>query len=155
MSEYNHIYTSNFELLRDRNIISILNGDVDFGILEINGIDSGIKISMPYLNGPTLCDISNKFGLNVTYGWSGGAKSRWIYLDDLIDHCIQNKTCSKLLSLLFSKGQFVNKLKGQTPEIIDYSYSKIINIVIDQINSILYLSGNELTQIDNVLHILL
>ncbi len=141
---------SNFELLREKGILSILDGDVDFGCLEINGIDSGIKVSMPYLSGPTLCEISNKFGLPVTYGWNGGAQSRWAYLDDLIAHCIQNNRVSDLLSFLFSKGQFVEKLKGQSSETIEYAYSYIVNAVIDQINGALYFGGNELAQIGSV-----
>lgn len=141
---------SKFELLREKNILSILDGDVDFGTLEINGTDSGIKISMPYLSVPTLCDISNKFGLPVTYGWNGGAQSRWAYLDDLLAHCIQNKRESDLLAYLFSKGQFVDKLRGQTPEVIEYAYSQIVNAVINQINGTLYFGGNELVQIGKV-----
>ena len=117
---------SKFELLRDKSILSILDGDVDFGTLVINGIDSGIKISMPYLSGPTLCDISNKFGLPVSYGWNGGAQSRWAYLDDLLEHCIQNNRVSDLLAFLFSKGQFVEKLKGKSPDVIEQAYSQII-----------------------------
>ena len=138
---------SKFELLREKSILSILDGDVDFGMLEINGTDSGIKISMPYLSGPTLCEISNKFGLPVTYGWNGGAQSRWAYLDDLLAHCIQNKRESDLLAFLFSKGQFVDKLRGQTPEVIEYAYAQIENAVIDQINGALYFGGNELVQL--------
>ena len=138
---------STFELLREKSILSILDGDVDFGMLEINGTDSGIKISMPYLSGPTLCEISNKFGLPVTYGWNGGAQSRWAYLDDLLAHCIQNKRESDLLAFLFSKGQFVDKLRGQTPEVIEYAYAQIVNAVIDQINGALYFGGNELVQL--------
>ena len=141
---------SKFELLREKSILSILDGDVDFGTLEINGTDSGIKISMPYLSGPTLCDISNKFGLPVTYGWNGGAQSRWAYLDDLLAHCIQNKRESDLLAYLFSKGQFVDKLRGQTPEVIEYAYSQIVNAVMNQINGTLYFGGNELVQIGKV-----
>ena len=141
---------SKFELLREKSILSILDGDVDFGTLEINGTDSGIKISMPYLSGPTLCDISNKFGLPVTYGWNGGAQSRWAYLDDLLAYCIQNKRESDLLAYLFSKGQFVDKLRGQTPEVIEYAYSQIVNAVINQINGTLYFGGNELVQIGKV-----
>lgn len=141
---------SKFELLREKSILSILDGDVDFGTLEVNGTDSGIKISMPYLSGPTLCDISNKFGLPVTYGWNGGAQSRWAYLDDLLAHCIQNKRESDLLAFLFSKGQFVDKLRGQTPEVIEYAYAQIVNAVIGQINGALYFGGNELVQVGKV-----
>lgn len=134
-------------MLREKGILSILDGDADFGTLTVNGIDTDIKISMPYLSGPTLCDISNKFGLPVTYGWNGGAQSRWLYLDDLFAHCIENKRESDLLSFLFSKGQFVEKLRGQTPEVIDYAYTQIVNAVIGQINGALYFGGNELVQI--------
>lgn len=141
---------SKFELLREKSILSILDGDVDFGTLEVNGTDSGIKISMPYLSGPALCDISNKFGLPVTYGWNGGAQSRWAYLDDLLAHCIQNKRESDLLAFLFSKGQFVDKLRGQTPEVIEYAYAQIVNAVIGQINGALYFGGNELVQVGKV-----
>lgn len=141
---------SKFELLREKSILSILDGDVDFGTLEVNGTDSGIKIAMPYLSGPTLCDISNKFGLPVTYGWNGGAQSRWAYLDDLLAHCIQNKRESDLLAFLFSKGQFVDKLRGQTPEVIEYAYAQIVNAVIGQINGALYFGGNELVQVGKV-----
>lgn len=141
---------SNYELLREKNILAILDGDTDFGFLEINGENSNIKVSMPYLSGPMLCDMSNKFGLPVTYAWNGGAQSRWAYMDDLLAHCIQNGHESDLLSFLFSKGQFTEKLRGQTPETIDYAYSHIVKAIINQINGILYFSGNELVQTGSV-----
>ena len=46
---------SKFELLREKSILAILDGDTDFGPLEINGTVSNIKVSMPYLSGPVLC----------------------------------------------------------------------------------------------------
>lgn len=138
---------SKFELLREKSIIAILDGDTDFGPLKISGEESTIKVSMPYLSGPTLCDISNRFGLPVSYGWNGGVQSRWVYMDDLLAYCIQNGRESDLLSFLFSKGQFVEKLRGQTPETIEYAYTYIVRAVIDQINGILYFGGNELIQI--------
>lgn len=133
-----------------KNILAILDGDTDFGLLEINGENSNIKVSMPYLSGPMLCDMSNKFGLPVTYAWNGGAQSRWAYMDDLLAHCIQNGHESDLLSFLFSKGQFTEKLRGQTPETIDYAYSHIVKAIINQINGILYFGGNELVQTGSV-----
>lgn len=141
---------SKYELLREKNILAILDGDTDFGFLEINGENSNIKVSMPYLSGPMLCDMSNKFDLPVTYAWNGGAQSRWAYMDDLLAHCIQNGHESDLLSFLFSKGQFTEKLRGQTPETIDYAYSHIVKAIINQINGILYFSGNELVQTGSV-----
>lgn len=140
---------SNFELLRNKRILSILDGDIDFGLLKINGEDSDIKVSMPYLSGPTLCDISCEFGLSVSYGWSGGARSRWVYLDNLLSFCIQKKQESKLLSFLFSRNQFASKLNGKTPEIIEFAYNNIVDIIIKQINGILYFGGNELLLMGN------
>lgn len=139
--------SNKFELLREKGILSILDGDVDFGTLVFNDVDTDIKISMPYLSGPALCEISNKFGLPITYGWNGGAQSRWVYLDNLFAHCIRNNRESDLLSFLFSKGQFVHKLKGQTPDAIEYAHTKIVDTVIKQINGALYFGGNELVQI--------
>ena len=139
--------SNKFELLREKGILSILDGDVDFGTLIFNDVDTDIKISMPYLSGPALCEISNKFGLPITYGWKGGAQSRWVYLDNLFAHCIRNNRESDLLSFLFSKGQFVHKLKGQTPDVIEYAHTKIVDTVIKQINGALYFGGNELEQI--------
>lgn len=138
---------SNFELLRNKRISSILDGDIDFGLLKINGEDSDIKVSMPYLSGPTLCDISCEFGLSVSYGWSGGAQSRWVYLDDLLEYCINNHRESDLLCFLFSKGQFAEKLRGYDQETIESAYRTIVSTVINKINDILYFGGHELVQV--------
>ena len=134
----------NFQLLRTKNILAILDGDVDFGEIATSSPRGNIKISLPYLSGPTLCEISTQFGLPVVYGCSGGAKSRWEYLDDLLEYCIENNRESDLLSFLFSKGQFIEKLRGYTPETIDLAHRTIIATVIDQINGALYFGGHEL-----------
>ncbi len=104
---------SKYELLREKNILAILDGDTDFGFLEINGENSNIKVSMPYLSGPMLCDMSNKFGLPVTYAWNGGAQSRWAYMDDLLAHCIQNGHESDLLSFLFQRANLLKNLEDK------------------------------------------
>lgn len=135
-----------FELLRNKSILAILDGDLDLGELETTDSVGNIKISMPYLSGPTLCDISSRFGLPVTYGWKGGSQSRWAYLDNLLAHCIETHRESDLLSFLFSKGQFVEKLKGHTPDVIEAAYIKIVETVIGQINGFLYFGGNELVR---------
>lgn len=140
---------SSFELLRTKNILAILDGDVDFGEISTSSPKGNIKISLPYLSGPMLCQISTQFGLPVSYGWNGGAKSRWEYLDDLLEYCIQNHRESDLLSFLFSKGQFIEKLKGYTPEIIDSAHQTIIATIVNQINGALYFGGHELVQIEN------
>ena len=138
---------SSFELLRTKNILAILDGDVDFGEISTSSSKGNIKISLPYLSGPMLCQISTQFGLPATYGWNGGAKSRWEYLDDLLEYCIKNHRESDLISFLFSKGQFVEKLRGYTPEIIDSAHQTIVAAVIDQINGALYFGGHELVKV--------
>lgn len=141
---------SKFSLLQNKEILAILDGDKDFGMLEIEGIKTDITISMPYLSGPRLCDISNRFGLPATYCWGGGSLSRWQYLNDLLEHCIKNGQESSLFSFLFSKEQFCDKLKGNLPKYIDLAYTQIVSTVIAEINSILYFGGNELTKTGGV-----
>lgn len=136
---------SNFELLRTKPIIAIFDGDSDFG--EIPNTD--IKISLPYLSGSTLCDISTQFGLPVSYSWGGGAKSRWEYFDDLLKHCIKNHKESELLTFLFAKERFVGKLNGYTPQMIDFAYQEIIKTIMAQINGALYFGGHELVKNGN------
>jgi hypothetical protein len=138
-----------FELLRTKSILSILDGDTNFGELSLNGSKEPILISLPYLSGPVLCDLSNSFGMPASYSWGGGTQSRWVYLDNLLEFCIKNMRVSDLLGLLFSKGQFVDKLKGNPPTIIEEAHKKIVETVISQINAVLYFGGNELVAIDS------
>ncbi len=140
---------SNFELLRAKPILAILDGDIDFGEIETSSPKGNIKISLPYLSGPMLCDISNEFGLPVTYGWGGGAQSRWAYLDDLLEHCIENNRVSDLLNYLFAKEQFLEKLNGYTPSVIESAYQTIVATVLSQINGALYFGGHELIKVGN------
>ena len=53
----------NYDLLRSKDIIEILDGDS-----QIEEID-GIRIAMPYLSGPMLCELSQKFGCYQEYYW--------------------------------------------------------------------------------------
>ena len=50
---------TNYNLLKNKEIIAILDGD--FQIEEVDGI----RIAMPYLSGPMLCELSQKFGCYV------------------------------------------------------------------------------------------
>lgn len=78
---------STYELLRSKDIIAILDGDTSFGAYEVCKGKS-IDVRMPYLSGPTLCDISTRFGLPVSYNREE-TLSRWQYLDNLMDYCIK------------------------------------------------------------------
>jgi hypothetical protein len=133
-----------FNLLRDKEIISILDGDKKFEKYKFKD-GNAQEISMPYLSGPDLCELSTKFGLPVYYSWSGEAKSRWEYLDDLLKYCIKNKKCSNLLSYMFSLEQFKESLKGHDSEEVKNAHKMIVETIIKKINGILFFGGNELT----------
>ena len=141
-----------FDLLTNKDIIKILDGDTSFGSLGFNDSENNennIEISMPYLTGPSICDVANLFGLNLVYD----SRSRWSYFYDLLSYCNENNKISDLLSYLFSKGRFAEKLKGFSPEIIENSYTTIIKIILEEINKILYFSNNELVKIGDIFSI--
>lgn len=137
---------SDYELLRQKQIIQILIGDIT--VDEVT-LDSGEKFqpSMPYLSGSDLCDMCSMFGLPMTYTWSGSNLSRWEYLNKLLEHCIYNDTCSNLLYHLFSKEQFKSKFSDYPLKSMDSIYLSVIEKVIEKINRFLYFSENELVKI--------
>lgn len=142
--EQNNLY----ELLTNRVIIDILIGDTEYDDVVIES-EPTIKAAMPYLSGPVLCDLCTLFGLPMTYSWSGGSLSRWIYMEKLLEHCINEDSCSKLLVHLFDKRQFQSLLSGYSSETTDFAYSKIVEVIIDKINGILFFGDNELVKIGN------
>lgn len=137
---------SKYCLLKDKSILGILNGDTNLGDYTLSD-GTLIELKMPYLSGPVLCNISKRFGFPVEYGWSGGALSRWQYLSNLIDHCINNNNCSQLLAYIFRKEAFSSLLSNQSVEDISYCYNETINAAIDKINGILYFGNNELVKV--------
>lgn len=143
--------TNPFALLRDKKILAILDGDTELGEeIKSSNIKGNIKNSLPHLSGPQLCELSNRFGLAVSYYGEGSVKqSRWAYLDDLFAFCIENGRTSDLLSYLFSKEQFVDKLGGYTPEEIEHAYKTIIDSAIKSINGLLFFGENELVNTGN------
>lgn len=139
---------SNFELLRAKSIIAILDGDTKFDNIQVSPTKS-IQSGLPYLSGPKLCDISSKFGVPISYSRSGGTKSRWEYMDDLLRYCINNNRTSDLLAFLFSIEQFADIFRGCCSNEIDSTYPQIVISVIDGINSELYFGGHELVKMGN------
>lgn len=138
----------NFELLRKRKIIDILIGDT---VIEEK---EKYKIKMPYLSGNRLCEISTEFGLAVSYSWSGGSKSRWAYMDDLLSHLILLDRADDLLAYLFGRENFDELHSLNTPEEIGGAYKDVIRGVIGKINTILFLGGNELQVMQNRFYII-
>lgn len=122
-----------FELLKNRKIIDILIGDIEF--------DDGS--SMPYWSGSELRGLSTTFGLDP----ERGSKSRWMYLENLLYHCVQKGTMPGLLEYLFQKEQFIEKLRGLSRSQIEENYPNITKKAIEQINDILYFSDKELVKL--------
>ena len=137
----------NYDLLRSKDIIAILDGDS-----QIEEID-GIRIAMPYLSGPMLCELSQKFGCYQEYYWGNSSKpnlSRWQYMDNILKYVIKENKISQLLTYMMDKERFSDSLsKLNTVSDIEKMYKYIIQKVIDQINSILYFGGHELVIINN------
>lgn len=137
----------NYDLLRSKDIIAILDGDS-----QIEEID-GIRIAMPYLSGPMLCELSQKFGCYQEYYWGNSSKpnlSRWQYMDNILKYVIKENKVSQLLSYMMEKERFSDSLrKLNTVSDIEKMNKYIIQKVIDQINSILYFVGHELVIINN------
>lgn len=137
----------NYDLLRNKEIIAILDGDTQ--LEEVNEI----RIAMPYLSGPDLCELSQKFGLYQEYHWGNSNKpnlSRWQYMDNLLKFTIKENKINQLLSFMMSKESFckiLSKLKTVTD--IEEMHKYIIQRIIEQINSILYFGGNELIILGN------
>lgn len=139
--------SNNYNLLRSKDIIAILDGD--FQIEEVDGI----RIAMPYLSGPMLCELSQKFGYYQEYYWGNSSKpnlSRWQYMDNILEYVIKENKTSQLLSYMMEKERFSDSLRNlNNVNDIEKMYKYIIKKVIDQINSILYFGGHELVIINN------
>ena len=137
---------NNYSLLKSKDIIAILNGD--FQIEEVDGI----RIAMPYLSGPMLCELSQKFGCYQEYYWGNSSKSnlsRWQYMDNILEYVIKENKVSQLLLYMMDKKRFSDNLrKLNNVSDIEKMYKYIIQKVIDQINSILYFGGHELVVIN-------
>ena len=123
----------NYDLLRNKDIIAILDGDS-----QIEEID-GIRIAMPYLSGPMLCELSQKFGCYQEYYWGNSSKpnlSRWQYMDNILKYVIKENKVSQLLSYMMEKERFSESLrKLNNVSDIEKMYKYIIKKVIDPIFS--------------------
>ena len=144
--EGNH---NSFRLLMNKDIYAILDGDSKYDDYEFIDDHSTIPVSMPYLSGPALCNISSTFGLPTTYEQGGANLSRWQYFQNLFKHCIKTDRCSELLAYLFRKQQFSKMFAEHNAAAIDAAYAHFVQIILEKINNNLYFSGNELVNTGN------
>ena len=91
-----------------KNIINILIGDKINKNIRIG--KTTIDVSMPYLSGPQICDLSGKLGYPMRYLTNGGP-SRWQYFEKLLIHCIQYNKEEILLRELYNIENFNHILK--------------------------------------------
>lgn len=140
-----------FKNLLSKDIYAILDGDKQYGEYESrNG--RTVKIALPYLSGPVLCEISTRFGSPQEYQFGSGNPSRWSYVDDIMRYCIENKRCSEFLLYLFSPQRFQEGLKGLDLDEINDVYKKSVNAALEDINRKLLFSRSQLTyKINNLL----
>ena len=69
---------------------------------------------MPYLSGPMLCELFQKFGCYQEYYWGNSSKtnlSRWHYMDNLLEYVIKESKVSQLLSYMMDKERFSDNLR--------------------------------------------
>ena len=129
---------NDYDLLKRREIIDILDGDIELGENE------SYRVAMPYLSGPKLVQLCNDFGLVTEYS----AKSRWMYLEDLLNYVNDNQRTDEFLQYMFNLDKFTELVKLGAPQDIEDAYKNIIDLALKKINSILYLGKHELQIID-------
>lgn len=77
----------------------------------------------------------------------GDTLSRWKYLDNLLDFCIKNDSCSSLLTHMFSIEGFSKMFEGQSADDIKDAHKKIVSAILGKINGRLLFSKSEIVVI--------
>lgn len=101
---------SPYKYLNRKDIINILIGARIDKSVDVEGIT--IEVTMPYLSGPQICNLSGKLGNPIQYPQDGGGLSRWQYFANLLNFCIKNKKEELLLQELFKLENFNNVLQS-------------------------------------------
>lgn len=135
-----------YKLLKSKRIVEILDGDETFGDFESSNINSffgfsNLKISMPRLSGPEICDIAKMFGSTIEYG---DQNSRWEYMFKLIDYGIKSGRIDTILAYLFDESNFVRNINGLDKDDFGRYHSKSVESALERINTILHFSGNKM-----------
>lgn len=122
-------------LLKTRRIYDMLDGDAQFRSDEL-----GEDVSLSYQSGPMLVEVLNRFGLPAVYG----SASRWMYVEELINHCIERQQIPKIFTYFFDLRGFHKDLQGLGAEKIGRRHKAIVEAAIGAINGELLFSGYEL-----------
>ena len=121
---------ANWEVLKKRKVIDLMIGDS----IVINDI---FDYRMPYLTGKKICELSEKIGLKIIYN-TKNAKSRWQYMEELIDFSIRNNKINLLFKELFALKNFEDVKKIGEYRSSNEIYYNILNDFFVRINEILF-----------------
>ena len=125
-----------------KDLINILIGARIDKRVDIEGIT--IEVTMPYLSGPQICNLSGKLGNPIQYPQDGGGLSRWQYFANLLNFCIQNKKEELLLQELFKLENFNNVLQNCNTKNIKSAYETVVACILEHVNKELYFCGYQL-----------
>lgn len=117
----------NWDVLRDREIINLIIGDKKY----IN--NSYIELSMPYMSGKEICDFSRKVGFEQEYS----NKSRWMYMDELLEYIISNSKISRFFNELIELKRFKNNINIFMHD-QNYIYYETIYGFFKEVNNVLF-----------------
>ena len=118
--------------LCSKTILRILQGDVSVGYYTPENSTEKIELKMPYLSGPDICDLANKFGISLEYD---GTRSRWQYIFDLISGCTETGILPKLLNYLFSQNYVSRNFENVDRVFITDVCQETVDAVIERINA--------------------
>lgn len=142
---------ASFGLLKVRDIIDILDGDIVFGNIVID--NNEIKISLPYLTKSDICSVAIAFGYDHLDDYHMSGISRWCVFQYLLNCCEDDKRIDELVLYLFSLDKFRKKLFNIEQNRVEEIRKKCINAAIVGINKILYFSRAKLVCEGNNLYI--
>ena len=138
---------SEYDFLMKKPIIEILDGDacLDNLISEDkihNGQPMNVEIHMPYLSGPDICNLSEKFGSPIEYD----IFSRWSYMQEMFEKAKYKNKTQEILSYLFSKTNFsmCKNISDLSVEMFEEYYQKATTLAIKKINNFIDYTGDKL-----------
>ncbi|WFC04183.1 abortive infection family protein [Lactiplantibacillus pentosus] len=135
-----------YNLLKNKEIAKILDGDETFGDFESTNANpyfgfSTLKIGLPRLSGREICDVAKMFGSTLEYD---GNNSRWQYMFDLIDYGVKSGRIDNMLAYLFDDSNFVRNVNGLNKDEFERFHSKSVESALERINTLLHFGGNKL-----------
>ena len=128
-----------FSFLRQREILNILIGDTTIAQKD------GYNIAMPQLTGSMLKSRMYRFGDACPLEGC----SRWVLMDNLLEFAIANQRESDLLFYWFSREHFTSLRSLNDQCKIEAAHRDIVESVLSEINTHLFLSGNKLIKSSN------